>query len=216
MRGSRFWAAAWLSSTGPSSESRSGFPIRSSSGQASILMDTERGVDRPGTTIGHRCRIDRGVIVHDGAVLGDGVVVGSSAVIKAGASVDLGVKIGRGASLGAFSRVEDGAVLGDKVITADKTRIRHGARLGAGTLLEGDAPVSPGVDVPRGTLLTRGLPCVAPRGAVVEPVQARGDGSISPPASDAREPRPVVRGEGRPAGGTPAAAAGRDPGPSRR
>ena len=190
-------------------------------GTDSIIMDTKRRlrsearVGKHATRIGEHVRIGSGVVVHDNAELEEGVSVEDSVEIKSRVWVQQGAKIGRGSSLGAFSRVEAGAVLGERVITAEKTRIRQGARLGDDVLLEGNAPVSPGVDVPAGTRLTKALPR-----ARVDPVRKspdRADGSASPEKSAVREPQaPVVRGKGRPAGGAPPPApADRDAGPRR-
>jgi UDP-2-acetamido-3-amino-2,3-dideoxy-glucuronate N-acetyltransferase len=137
-------------------------------------VELAEGVELGGNVVIHAgTRVGAGVRIQDGAVLGKPVALGArsaasrepapalevaeGAVIAAGAVVVAGARIGRGAFVGDQAHVRERAVVGEEaaigrgsqvdcdVTVGARVRVQTGCYLAAGSVVEDDVFIAPGV-----------------------------------------------------------------------
>lgn len=119
------------------------------------------GVDEAGEAgpllVEARAAVCAQAVVYAGARIGEGAIVGDQALVREGVEVGRGTVVGRGSTLSRGVRV------------GERARIQTNVWLSAGTVVEDDAFVGPGVtaagDEPRGATLRRA--CRVGGGAVL-------------------------------------------------
>ncbi len=119
--------------------------------------DVELGghvVIHPGTVVGE------GVRIQDGAVLGKPVALGPRSRASSGRQQPL--RVGSGATICAGAvvlvgaRIEDGAVIGDQAHVRERAVVGEGSAIGRGTAVDNDVTIGQRVKVQTGCYLTAG------------------------------------------------------------
>jgi len=142
----------------------------------------------PGLLIGEDVTIGDGVligglaVIHSGARIGDGVRIGDHAQIRDGA------EIGAGATIGSFSSVDPGVRIGARVSVQTRCYIT------AGTVIEDDVFVGPGVTLTNDNTMDRHGPDRELEGPLLRRACRVGGGSTICPGVEVGEEAFVAAG----------------------
>jgi acetyltransferase-like isoleucine patch superfamily enzyme len=141
-----------------------------------------------------------GLLLGDGVEIGDGVLIGGHAVIHAG------VRIGDGARVGDHAQIRDGALIGAGATVGSLSSIDPGVRLGerasvqarcylsAGTVVEDDAFIGPGVTLANDNTMDRHGPEMELEGPLLRRACRVGAGVVVCPAIEIGEEAFVAAG----------------------
>lgn len=106
----------------------------------------------PGLLLGERVEIGEGVLIGGYAVIHSGVRIGDGARVGDHAQIRDGARIGAGCTVGSFSSVDPEVVLGER------TSVQSRCYLSAGTVVEEDVFVGPGVTLANDNTMDRHSP----------------------------------------------------------
>jgi acetyltransferase-like isoleucine patch superfamily enzyme len=129
-----------------------------------------------------------GLLLGEGVELGEGVLIGGHVVIHAG------VRIGAGARVGDHAQIRDGAQIGAEatigslssvdpgVIVADRASVQARCYLSAGTVVEEDVFIGPGVTLANDNTMDRHSPEMQLEGPLLRRACRVGAGVVVCPA----------------------------------
>jgi acetyltransferase-like isoleucine patch superfamily enzyme len=141
-----------------------------------------------------------------GLLLGAGVEIGPDVLIGGHAVIHTGVKIGAGARIGDHAQIRDGAVIGDEAtvgsLSSVDPKVRIGARasvqarcyLSAGTVVEDDVFIGPGVTLANDNTMDRHGPEQRLEGPLLRRACRVGAGVVVCPAIEIGEEAFVAAG----------------------
>lgn len=135
-----------------------------------------------GVTIGDGVMIGGHAIIHAGVTIGDGARVGDHAQIRDEA------KIGPGATVGSLSSIDPGVVLGARA------SVQARCYLSAGTVVEDDVFIGPGVTLANDNTMDRHPPEMALQGPLLRRACRIGAGVVVCPAIEVGEEAFVAAG----------------------
>jgi acetyltransferase-like isoleucine patch superfamily enzyme len=135
-----------------------------------------------GVEIGHDVLIGGHVVIHAGVEIGDRARIGDHAQIRDGA------KIGVGATVGSLTSVDPGVRIGAR------TSVQTRCYLPAGTVLEDDVFVGPGVTLTNDNTMDRHPPGTPFEGALLRRACRIGGGSVICPGVEIGEEAFVAAG----------------------
>jgi acetyltransferase-like isoleucine patch superfamily enzyme len=135
-----------------------------------------------GVTIGEGVMIGGHAIIHAGVTIGDGARVGDHAQIRDGAT------IGPGATVGSLSSIDPGVVLGTRA------SVQARCYLSAGTVVEDDVFIGPGVTLANDNTMDRHPAEMALRGPLLGRACRIGAGVVVCPAIEVGEEAFVAAG----------------------
>ena len=142
----------------------------------------------PGLLLGEGVEIGEGVliggyaIIHAGVRIGDGARVGDHAQIRDGA------KIGAGATVGSLSSIDPDVVIGDRA------SVQARCYLSAGTVVEEDVFIGPGVTLANDNTMDRHGPELSLEGPLLRRACRIGAGVVICPAIEVGEEAFVAAG----------------------
>jgi acetyltransferase-like isoleucine patch superfamily enzyme len=135
-----------------------------------------------GVEIGENVLIGGHVVIHAGVLIGDGARVGDHAQIRDGA------RIGPGATIGSLSSVDPGVVVGER------SSVQARCYLSAGTVVEDDVFIGPGVTLANDNTMDRHGPEVELEGPLLRRACRVGAGVVVCPAIEIGEEAFVAAG----------------------
>lgn len=135
-----------------------------------------------GVTIGDGVMIGGHAIIHAGVAIGDGARVGDHAQIRDGAT------IGAGATVGSLSSIDPGVVLGARA------SVQARCYLSAGTLVEDDVFIGPGVTLANDNTMDRHAPEMSLQGPRLRRACRVGAGVVVCPAIEIGEEAFIAAG----------------------
>jgi acetyltransferase-like isoleucine patch superfamily enzyme len=136
----------------------------------------------PGVAIGEDVTIGSHVVIHLGAQIAAGSRLGDHAQIRDGA------RIGAGSIIGSFGSVDPGVVVGERV------SVQTRCYLAAGTVVEDDVFIGPGVTLTNDNTMGRHAPGEALRGALLRRACRVGAGAVICPGVEIGEEAYVAAG----------------------
>ena len=134
-----------------------------------------------------------GLLIGAGVTIGDGVLIGGHAVIHAGATIGDGARIGDHAQLRDGARIGAGATIGSlssvdpDVIVGDRASVQARCYLSAGTVVEEDAFIGPGVTLANDNTMDRHGPEMELTGPLLRRACRVGAGVVVCPAVEIGE-----------------------------
>lgn len=141
-----------------------------------------------------------------GLLLGDGVEIGAGVLIGGHAVIHAGVEIGAGARIGDHAQIRAGAKIGAGVTVGSLSSVDPGVRIGArssiqthcyltaGTVIEEDVFVGPGVTLTNDNTMDRHPPEAQLEGALLRRACRVGGGSVICPGVEIGEEAFVAAG----------------------
>jgi UDP-2-acetamido-3-amino-2,3-dideoxy-glucuronate N-acetyltransferase len=135
-----------------------------------------------GVTLGEGVRIGGHVVIHAGAGVGDGARIGDHAQIREDA------RIGPGATIGSFVSVDPAVAVGARA------SVQTRCYLAAGSVLEDDVFLGPGVTLTNDNTMGRHAPGEALRGALLRRGCRIGGGAVICPGLEVGEEAYVAAG----------------------
>jgi acetyltransferase-like isoleucine patch superfamily enzyme len=142
----------------------------------------------PGLLIGAGASIGAGVLIGGHVVIHSGVQIGDGARIGDHAQVRDGARIGAGATIGSLSSVDP------EVVVGDRASVQARCYLSAGTVLEEDVFVGPGVTLANDNTMDRHGPEMALEGPLLRRACRVGAGVVVCPAIEIGEEAFVAAG----------------------
>jgi UDP-2-acetamido-3-amino-2,3-dideoxy-glucuronate N-acetyltransferase len=142
----------------------------------------------PGLLLGDRVAIGSGVLIGGHVVIHAGVEIGAGARIGDHAQIRDGAKIGPGATVGSHSSVDPGVLIGARA------SVQTRCYLTAGTVIEDDVFVGPGVTLTNDNTMDRHPPEVPLEGALLRRACRIGGGSTICPGVEVGEEAFVAAG----------------------
>ncbi len=103
----------------------------------------------PGLLIGDKVLIGEGALIGGQVVIHEGVRIGAGARIGDHAQVRYGAQIGAGATVGSFTSVDPGVIVGERA------SVQTRCYLTAGTVIEDDVFIGPGVTLTNDNTMDR-------------------------------------------------------------
>jgi acetyltransferase-like isoleucine patch superfamily enzyme len=135
-----------------------------------------------GTTIGEGVLIGGHVVIHAGVQIGTGARVGDHAQIRDG------VRIGAGSTIGSYSSVDPDVVVGERV------SVQTHCYLSAGTIVEDDVFIGPGVILANDNTMDRHPPEMKLEGSMLRRACRVGAGVVICPGIEIGEEAFVAAG----------------------
>jgi UDP-2-acetamido-3-amino-2,3-dideoxy-glucuronate N-acetyltransferase len=142
----------------------------------------------PGLLLGDGVEIDRDVLIGGHVVIHAGVEIGAGARIGDHAQVRDGAKIGSGATVGSLTSVDPGVRIGARA------SVQARCYLAAGTVVEDDVFVGPGVTLTNDNTMDRHPPEAPLEGALLRRACRIGGGSVICPGVEVGEEAFVAAG----------------------
>lgn len=142
----------------------------------------------PGLLIGEGVSIGEGVLIGGNAVIHAGVTIGAGARVGDHAQIRDGAEIGAGATIGSLSSVDPGVRVGERA------SVQARCYLSAGTVLEQDVFVGPGVTMANDNTMDRHGPEMELRGPLLRRACRVGAGVVLCPAVEVGEEAFVAAG----------------------
>jgi acetyltransferase-like isoleucine patch superfamily enzyme len=106
----------------------------------------------PGLLLGEGVELGEGILIGGYAVIHAGVRIGDAARVGDHAQIRDGARVGAGCTVGSFSSVDPGVVLGDRA------SVQARCYLSAGTVVEEDVFIGPGVTLANDNTMDRHSP----------------------------------------------------------
>ncbi len=135
-----------------------------------------------GVTIGEDVLIGGNAVIHAGVTIGDGARIGDHAQVRDGA------RIGPGATVGSLSSIDPGVVLGARA------SVQARCYLSAGTVVEDDVFIGPGVTLANDNTMDRHGPELELQGPLLRRACRIGAGVVVCPAIEIGEEAFVAAG----------------------
>jgi acetyltransferase-like isoleucine patch superfamily enzyme len=142
----------------------------------------------PGLLLGAGVEIGEGVLIGGHAVIHAGVTIGDGARIGDHAQVRDGARIGAEATVGSLSSVDPGVRIGDRA------SVQARCYLSAGTVIEDDVFIGPGVTLANDNTMDRHAPEVSLEGPLLRRACRVGAGVVVCPAIEIGEEAFVAAG----------------------
>jgi acetyltransferase-like isoleucine patch superfamily enzyme len=141
-----------------------------------------------------------GLLVGEGVTIGDGVLIGGHAVIHSGVTVGDGARIGDHAQIRDGAQIGAGATIGSlssvdpNVVVGDRASVQARCYLSAGTVVEEDAFIGPGVTLANDNTMDRHGPEMELTGPLLRRACRVGAGVVVCPAVEIGEEAFVAAG----------------------
>jgi acetyltransferase-like isoleucine patch superfamily enzyme len=141
-----------------------------------------------------------GLLIGEGVTIGDGVLIGGHAVIHAGVAIGDGARIGDHAQIRDGAQIGAGATIGSlssvdpNVIVGDRASVQARCYLSAGTVVEEDAFIGPGVTLANDNTMDRHGPEIELTGPLLRRACRVGAGVVVCPAVEIGEEAFVAAG----------------------
>jgi acetyltransferase-like isoleucine patch superfamily enzyme len=141
-----------------------------------------------------------GLLIGEGVTIGDGVLIGGHAVIHAGVTIGDGARIGDHAQIRDGAQIGAGATIGSlssvdpNVTVGDRASVQARCYLSAGTVIEEDAFIGPGVTLANDNTMDRHAPEMELTGPLLRRACRVGAGVVVCPAVEIGEEAFVAAG----------------------
>ncbi len=141
-----------------------------------------------------------GLLIGEGVTIGDGVLIGGHAVIHAGVTIGDGARIGDHAQIRDGAQIGAGATIGSlssvdpNVTVGDRASVQARCYLSAGTVIEEDAFIGPGVTLANDNTMDRHGPEMELTGPLLRRACRVGAGVVVCPAVEIGEEAFVAAG----------------------
>jgi acetyltransferase-like isoleucine patch superfamily enzyme len=142
----------------------------------------------PGLLLGEGVEIGEGVLIGGHAIVHAGVRIGDGARIGDHAQVRDGAQVGAGATIGSFSSIDPGVMIGER------SSVQARCYLSAGTVVEDDVFIGPGVTLANDNTMDRHGPELSLQGPLLRRACRIGAGVVICPSVEVGEEAFVAAG----------------------
>ena len=142
----------------------------------------------PGLLLGEGVEVGEGVLIGGHAIVHAGVRIGDGARIGDHAQIRDGAQVGAGATIGSFSSIDPGVMIGER------SSVQARCYLSAGTVVEDDVFIGPGVTLANDNTMDRHGPELSLQGPLLRRACRIGAGVVICPAVEVGEEAFVAAG----------------------